>query len=100
MNTTLEIPQPKAAATTTQLDQLKQFTVVVADTGDFATLIDELLLTHYDPTYGRSIMRNFPRYAEAISVTPHAIDPAAFRALARDVEAQLNALPALMACAS
>ncbi len=74
--------------------------VDAATAGDFATLIDELLVTHYDPTYGRSIMRNFPRYADAIAVTPHAIDPAAFRTLARDIERQINALPALTACAN
>ena len=59
--------------------------------GDFATLVDELLVTHYDPTYGRSILRNFPRHAEAIRVTPNAIDLPAFRALARDLDAQINA---------
>ena len=47
--------------------------VAAAAAGDFATLIDELLATHYDPTYGRSILRNFPRHADAIAVTPHAI---------------------------
>ena len=38
MSTTVEISHPQPTATATQLDQLKQFTVVVADTGDFATL--------------------------------------------------------------
>ena len=37
----------------------------VAAAGDFDSLVDELLATHYDPTYGRSIVRNFPRHAEA-----------------------------------
>src|SRR5690349_21027390 len=31
-------PTPIPMSTTTQLDQLKQFTVVVADTGDFASM--------------------------------------------------------------
>jgi len=62
-----------------------------AAAGDFATLVDELLATHYDPTYGRSMLRNFPRHAEAMRVTPHAIDMPAFRALARELDAQVNA---------
>ncbi len=65
--------------------------VAAAAAGDFATLIDELLATHYDPTYGRSILRNFPRHADAIAVTPHAIAMPAFRALARDLDARVNA---------
>ena len=36
MSTTEQLPKPKAAAS--QLDQLKQFTRVVADTGDFDTI--------------------------------------------------------------
>ena len=65
--------------------------MAAAATGDFETLVDELLVTHYDPTYGRSILRNFPRHAEALRLTPHAIDLPAFRALARDLDAQINA---------
>ena len=65
--------------------------VAEAAAGNFEVLIDELLVTHYDPTYGRSILRNFPRHADAISVTPHAIALPAFRALARDLDAQVNA---------
>ena len=65
--------------------------IAAAAAGDFETLVDELLVTHYDPTYGRSILRNFPRHAEAMRITPHAIDMPAFRALARDLDAQVNA---------
>ncbi len=36
--TALREPEPAAAPAATQLDQLKQFTKVVADTGDYATL--------------------------------------------------------------
>jgi tRNA 2-selenouridine synthase len=71
--------------------------VAAAEAGDFATLIDELLVTHYDPTYGRSILRNFPRHADAIAVTPNDIAPAAFRTLARELDAQVNAMPAMAA---
>src|SRR5438094_10168828 len=38
MSLVAELEKPKADAAVSQLDQLKQFTVVVADTGDFATL--------------------------------------------------------------
>lgn len=38
MNTLVEAPEPAAATQLSQLEQLKQFTTVVADTGDFATL--------------------------------------------------------------
>ncbi|MEO8346252.1 MAG: tRNA 2-selenouridine(34) synthase MnmH [Betaproteobacteria bacterium] len=65
--------------------------VAAAAAKDFDTLIDELLALHYDPTYGRSMLRNFPRHAQALHVTPHAIDLPAFRALARDLDAQVNA---------
>ncbi len=65
--------------------------VAAAAAGEFDTLIEELLESHYDPTYGRSMQRNFPRHAEALRVTPIAIDGAAYRALARDVDMQVNA---------
>jgi tRNA 2-selenouridine synthase len=71
--------------------------IAAAIAGDFDKLVDELLATHYDPTYARSILRNFPRHADALRVTPHAIDMAAFRALARDVDAQVNAASAVAA---
>ena len=38
MNTTAELSKPQTATGSSQLDQLKGFTRVVADTGDFATL--------------------------------------------------------------
>jgi len=38
MNTAAKTPQAQASTALSQLDQLKKFTVVVADTGDFATL--------------------------------------------------------------
>ena len=71
--------------------------VAAASSGDFDTFINELLVLHYDPTYGRSMDRNFPRHAEAIRVTPHDIDVPAFRSLARDLDAQVNASPAVAA---
>src|ERR1035438_9748280 len=38
MSTIIETPKAPASTALSQLDQLKQFTVVVADSGDFATL--------------------------------------------------------------
>jgi len=61
-----------------------------ARAGDFDTLIDELLVRHYDPTYSRSLEQNFPRSAEALTVTPASISPAALRKLAREVIATLE----------
>lgn len=34
------------------------------DQGDFGTLVEELLVMHYDPSYQSSIVRNFPSYRE------------------------------------
>ena len=56
-----------------------------ARAGDFDALVSELLALHYDPTYARSIARNFPRIDEAISVVPAAIDAEAFNAIAREL---------------
>jgi len=52
---------------------------------DFDALVEELLVSHYDPVYARSIERNFPRSAEAIVVAPDAIDEVAFRRVARQL---------------
>lgn len=61
-----------------------------ARAGDFDTLIHELLVQHYDPTYARSIERNFPRVARSPTVTPAAISAAAFRTLAHDTLHAVN----------
>jgi tRNA 2-selenouridine synthase len=58
---------------------------VAARAGDFDLLVAELLVAHYDPAYSRSIERNFPGSVHAITVTPAAIAPAAFTAVAREV---------------
>jgi tRNA 2-selenouridine synthase len=34
------------------------------DAGEFAVLVEELLVKHYDPSYQSSISRNFPSYCE------------------------------------
>jgi len=55
----------------------------LAASRDFDTLVEELLVAHYDPVYARSIERNFPRCADAIVVTPEAIDEDAYRQAAK-----------------
>jgi tRNA 2-selenouridine synthase len=59
-----------------------------AAAGDWDSVVAELLEQHYDPTYSRSIGRNFPRHAEALVVTPHGIDDTAFADIARELLAQ------------
>jgi tRNA 2-selenouridine synthase len=51
-------------------------------------VIAELIDLHYDPAYSRSIGRNFPRIADALTVAPAAATADAFRALARELAAE------------
>jgi tRNA 2-selenouridine synthase len=68
-----------------------------AAAGDWDTLVGELLTRHYDPTYTRSIAKNFPNVAEALVVSPSAIGEAAFRALARELDARVQRRQAMRA---
>jgi tRNA 2-selenouridine synthase len=61
-----------------------------AAAGDWDALVGELLVHHYDPTYARSIAKNFPRYGDAFVAAPTGVTDAAFRALAREVDATLR----------
>jgi len=61
-----------------------------ARAGDFDTLVADLLSRHYDPTYARSITRNFPRVDEALSVVPAAIDAEAFNVIARELVQKID----------
>ncbi len=49
---------------------------------NFRTLVDELLLNHYDPAYSDSIQRNFPNYAKAQKLVLQSASSAAYRELA------------------
>jgi len=69
----------------------------MATSGDYDALIAELLSLHYDPTYTRSIARNFPRHADAAIAEVSDISPAGFRALARDVLARTSENEAISA---
>lgn len=51
----------------------------LATSGQMATLVEELLLQHYDPAYLQSIKRNFLRYAEAAPLQLPDISDAAFK---------------------
>jgi tRNA 2-selenouridine synthase len=62
-----------------------------ARAGDWDSVVGELLELHYDPTYRRSIGRNFPRIASAIAGVPAAVTDTAFRALARELDAKVHA---------
>ncbi len=65
--------------------------VNAAKAGDWDVLVGELLELHYDPSYTRSIGRNFPRIADAIAVSPAAVTDSAFQALARELDALVPA---------
>ena len=58
--------------------------------GDWDALVAELLAEHYDPSYSRSIERNFPRAGAALVVTPNGIDAAAWADAARDLDARVG----------
>ena len=38
--------------------------------GDLAAVVEDLLLTHYDPVYVQSMQRNFSQFAQALDITP------------------------------
>jgi tRNA 2-selenouridine synthase len=62
-----------------------------AASGDWDTVVGELLARHYDPTYARAIARNFPRHPDALVVAPSAIDADAFRELAKSLDQSMRA---------
>jgi len=57
----------------------------MAAAADFDALVADLLIGHYDPTYLRSIRRNYPRYADAIAVPLPYAGPEAQQDAARRV---------------
>ena len=52
------------------------------EAGDWRSLVRGLLEHHYDPSYRRSISRNFPGHAQAVAVRPSGITPADYDAAA------------------
>jgi tRNA 2-selenouridine synthase len=61
-----------------------------ARAGDFDTLVDELLVRHYDPTYARSIETYFPRSAQATGVVVTSVSSEGMRVLASQVIAAVS----------
>jgi tRNA 2-selenouridine synthase len=55
----------------------------MANTGKIESLVDELLVDHYDPAYLRSIERNFTQFSQAEKAELTDISEASFEALAR-----------------
>lgn len=55
------------------------------DAGDFASLVEELLVMHYDPSYQSSIVRNFPSYREDHFVQLESDSDEAFAKTAKDL---------------
>ena len=61
------------------------------DDGDFANLVEELLVMHYDPSYQSSIVRNFPAYREDHFVELQNDSDEAFALAAKDLIAKVGA---------
>ncbi len=55
-----------------------------ATRGEFGELVAELLAMHYDPSYSRSIERNFANMAHAPTISPRSVDRECFATLARE----------------
>lgn len=55
------------------------------DAGDFKSLVEELLVMHYDPSYQSSIVRNFPSYREDHFVELENDSDEAFAKTAKDL---------------
>lgn len=54
----------------------------MASSGEAAAMVEELLARHYDPSYLRSIARNFVRYPDALALDLADISSESFRAAA------------------
>jgi tRNA 2-selenouridine synthase len=61
--------------------------------GDWDALVGDLLVTHYDPTYLRSIRQNFPLFGSAARIDVEGIDDPAFDLAATRVLESQAALP-------
>jgi tRNA 2-selenouridine synthase len=68
----------------------------MAAAGDWDAFIGELLAAHYDPTYARSLERNFPAVRQAVSIAVDDASRECFAALAREVRATIEAREAIV----
>lgn len=57
----------------------------LAGAGDFATLVEELLTLHYDPSYFRATSRNYPQLTKARRFAPANLTDATLRQLATEI---------------
>ncbi len=62
--------------------------------GQIESVVRDLLLSHYDPVYLQSMVRNFKQYAQALSISPQDRSVRAMQALAHELAAQQHALAA------
>jgi len=62
----------------------------MAAAGDWDSLITELLETHYDPTYARSLEQNFPADRHTLMVEAGDTSAGGFGVLARELRAQVE----------
>src|SRR6202171_3138327 len=89
MNLTANPPAPPSAQTSSQLDQLKKMTRVVADTGDFATLkefapqdattnpsliLKAALMPEYKPLVDKAIADNRQANLDRAGLVTHIVD--------------------------
>ena len=65
----------------------------LAESNDISTLVESLLVEHYDPAYLKSIERNFENYAKGMVVTLPDISDAAFKEAARQTMQQADLAP-------
>ncbi len=63
----------------------------MAAAADWDQLVAELLETHYDPMYARSLARNFPSSRESLVIEAPDVSANAFATLASEVRAMLGA---------
>ena len=54
--------------------------------GDLAAVVQDLLLTHYDPVYVQSMERNFSQFAQALGIAPQGRGAAAMDAVAAQLK--------------
>jgi len=62
----------------------------MAAAADWDRLVAELLETHYDPMYARSLSRNFPSSRESLVIEARAVSTDAFATLASEARAMLD----------
>jgi tRNA 2-selenouridine synthase len=69
----------------------------LASAGDWDSLVGELLERHYDPTYARSLGRNFPAAKHDYTFAVHDVSRAGLGTLAREVLAGIDEIGAVTA---